>query len=84
MGTKEMSEDESSGPSVADLVQFQYLQVRFMAEALNAPEYVAELVTSGGWEQYALDLARSVRGLDLLLTKGAPFPEEWVVGITTP
>jgi hypothetical protein len=70
-------------PDALRLVQKLYLQARVMANELNDPEYVSD-TSAADWQEYAIGLGQAFRGLDLLLIQGAPFPEEWVLGITTP
>lgn len=51
-----------------------------MASELADPEYIAGFASATDWQEYALGLGGAFRALDVLLTKGAAFPEEWVAG----
>ncbi|MFJ4683212.1 hypothetical protein [Streptomyces sp. NPDC088789] len=79
----EESDNPLNTPTGADLVKEQYINLRAMCGELKDPTSTEEM-DAKDWEIYATGFARSFRGLDLLLTQGAPFPEEWVLGITTP
>jgi hypothetical protein len=70
-------------PSATRLVREVYLRARGLATELDDPEFTADFKESD-WEEYAKGLGAAFRGLDGLLTQGGPFPEEWVLGITTP
>ncbi|MEV5913396.1 hypothetical protein AB0M00_31455 [Streptomyces chartreusis] len=80
---REDSDNPLDAPEGAELVKSQYMNLRTLCAELKDLTS-KEKLDGRDWEIYARDLAKNFRGLDLLLTQGAPFPEEWVLGITTP